>query len=102
MNIPFIKKNKTALSTVSDNPAQLPPSLKVVFLVILAIKIVSAIMAWWWHDPWGLGFAVPLIFMVGYIGYGGYAVWNKRRNVQTVYGDSCYYLGFVFINPALI
>ena len=84
------------------NPDHLPPKLKYVFIVVLGLKVLSAIAAWYFKEPWSLGFLIPLAFMAAYIIYGGWATWSRSCKVKTVYGDSCYYLGFVFTIASII
>lgn len=96
MEMKFLKKSE------DNHPDLLPPFLKWIFMVILALKIGSAILAWFLNEPWSLGFWVPLGFMSVYLTYGALAVRNKSYQVKTVFGDSCYYLGFVFTIASII
>lgn len=65
-----------------------------VFTVAIILKIVSAFIGMLIHDRWILVFAVPMIIMLSYIAIG------IKRHPDDIsdekFGDSCYYLGFVF------
>jgi methyl-accepting chemotaxis protein len=64
------------------------------FVVACVLKVVSALAGWHFNSPWALGFALPLIVMVGYMWLGA-----TRRNDEVSdekFADSCYYLGFIF------
>lgn len=64
------------------------------FIVACALKVASALAGWYFNSPWILGFALPLVVMVGYMWLGA-----TRRNDEVSdekFADSCYYLGFIF------
>lgn len=77
-------------------------SLSNLFLIVLFIKIGCAIAAWQTGLLWELGFWAPLGVMVLYLLYGHFKTrkgsWQDRMN----YGDSAYYLGFLFTVASII
>jgi uncharacterized phage infection (PIP) family protein YhgE len=64
------------------------------FIAACLLKVASALAGWHFNSPWILGFAVPLVVMLGYMWLGA-----TRRNAEVSgekFADSCYYLGFIF------
>lgn len=64
------------------------------FIVACVLKVASALAGWHFNSPWILGFALPLMVMLGYMWLGA-----TRRNDDVSdekFADSCYYLGFIF------
>ena len=70
------------------------------FLITLVLKVGSSFLGWRLHDPWILGFAVPLFFMATYVVLGHYR--HDRDVTDEKFADSCYYLGFIFTITSLI
>ena len=70
------------------------------FAVVLAGKVLSSGLGWYFQYPWSLGFWLPLALMGGYIWLG------LRRPGTDVsdekFADSCYYLGFIFTITSII
>lgn len=78
--------------TIVDTLARAP--LRKLFLVTVTCKIAASFLAWYLRSPWLLGFIVPLAFMGAYILLG---FWRNPNEVSDErFGDSCYYLGFIF------
>src|SRR5688572_22071810 len=74
--------------------------LQKLFVVTVALKIISAFFGWHLNYPWLLGFSVPLLFMSAYIVLG-----MKRRDSDVSdekFADTCYYLGFIFTIVSII
>lgn len=70
------------------------------FLVTLTLKVASSFLGWLVQSPWILGFTVPLLIMVTYIGLG-----LRRRDSDVTdekFADTCYYLGFIFTITSII
>lgn len=76
--------------------------LKHAFIFTLAIKISSSFLAWEFHQPWVLGFYIPLAVMLIYMVYGWNVTRHSPREERLSYGDSCYYLGFLFTITSII
>ena len=76
--------------------------LKDAFIITLTLKIASAVAAWLFNAPWSLGFTVPLAFMIAYMVYGYRVTRKLARSDRLNYGDSCYYLGFLFTIASII
>ena len=71
------------------------PRLQNLFLVVVAAKVVLSFLAWYLNSPWLLGFTLPLILMSLYIAVG--FLRDKSTDISDErFGDSCYYLGFIF------
>lgn len=70
------------------------------FAITLVLKVAASLLGWYFQSPWVLGFAVPLVFMCGYIGLG-----INRRDKEVSdekFADSVYYLGFIFTITSII
>lgn len=70
------------------------------FLIVLALKLLSSGLGWYLQSPWLFGLAIPLAFMCVYIGLG-----VNRRDTDVSdekFADSCYYLGFIFTITSII
>lgn len=65
------------------------------FLVTITAKVALSFLAWWFERPWSLGFTLPLLLMAGYV-IAGLIRRGDSRTSDESFGDSCYYLGFVF------
>jgi hypothetical protein len=78
------------------------PEIRVqkLFAVVLALKVLSSGLGWWFQMPWSLGFALPLALMLLYIVVG----LNRHGDDVTdeKFADSCYYLGFIFTITSII
>lgn len=74
--------------------------LKNAFIFALVLKIIFSIASLF-AFTWELGFGVPLAVMLGYMVYGYYATKTQNRSLRLKYGDSCYYLGFLFTVASL-
>lgn len=74
--------------------------LQKLFAVVLVLKVAASGLAWGLHQPWSLGFVLPLALMLLYIGLG------LNRGGDDVpdekFADSCYYLGFIFTITSII
>lgn len=77
-------------------------TLQRAFLVTLVAKISSAVLAVCFDSTWILGFFFPLTFMLIYMWYGYQKTKDSEPSVRQSYGDSCYYLGFLFTVASLI
>ncbi|MGF6924314.1 hypothetical protein [Paraburkholderia sp. 40] len=70
------------------------------FLVTLALKVVSSGIGWLIGDPWFFGLVIPITIM------GLYIVIGWKRIDSTVsdekFADSCYYIGFIFTITSII
>lgn len=51
---------------------------------------------------WTFGFVLPLIAMAGYMVYGWRIVKPLNNEAKLSYGDSCYYIGFLFTVASII
>lgn len=70
------------------------------FLLTIVGKVASSFLGWRFGLSWSLGFGVPLAMMATYIAIG---LWRPDRDVSDEkFGDSCYYLGFVFTITSII
>lgn len=70
------------------------PRLQHLFLVIVLLKVGCSVAAWYFNSPWLVGFWIPLGLMAVYV-VAGFK--RDRHDVSDErFGDSCYYLGFVF------
>ena len=69
-------------------------NIRNLFIVACVLKVASALAGWHFHSPWILGFALPLVVMVGYMWLG--AVRRNDDVSDEKFADSCYYLGFIF------
>jgi hypothetical protein len=70
------------------------------FVVILALKVLSSGLGWYLGFPWSLGFWIPLGLMSIYILIG-----LKRHDTDVSdekFADTCYYLGFIFTITSII
>lgn len=81
--------------------------LKHVFILALIIKIASACYAALFIagdgiGTWTWGFIVPLFVMFAYMFYGYIATRKASHEDKLSYGDSCYYLGFLFTVASII
>jgi hypothetical protein len=78
------------------------PHLQVqkLFLLTIVLKVGSSYLGWRFGQPWTLGFAAPLSIMALYVVIG------LNRPAGDVsdekFGDSCYYLGFIFTITSII
>lgn len=89
------------------------------FSITLAAKIGSVVIAFWMerngasgiyqnfgsfiNNPiWLWGFTLPFVFMLIYCGVGYLKVKGRNRGELQAYGDSCYYLGFLFTIASII
>lgn len=70
------------------------------FLIFISLKILSSILGWQLNDPWGLGFAIPILLMTTYI-ILGFRLKDKDLSDEK-FADSCYYLGFIFTISSII
>lgn len=70
-------------------------SLSRLFLVTVVGKVVFSFLAYKLQSPWLLGFSLPLALMAIYIAIG-FARQGDSRTSDESFGDSCYYLGFIF------
>jgi hypothetical protein len=74
--------------------------LQRLFAVVLVLKVAASGLAWGLHQPWSLGFALPVALMLVYIvlglNRGGGDVPDEK------FADSCYYLGFIFTITSII
>lgn len=75
-------------------------NLKYAFIFAIVCKVVSAVASLFIFT-WGLGFTLPLLVMFAYVVYGFGATKSLNRSVVLKYGDSCYYLGFLFTVASL-
>ena len=75
-----------------DSLTRIP--LRKLFLITVTCKIAASFLAWRLSSPWILGFTVPLAFMGAYIVLGFLRAPGDVSDDR--FGDSCYYLGFVF------
>lgn len=70
------------------------------FVLTITLKVGASFLGWRLHMPWSLGFAAPLAIMAAYV------VAGLRRGDADVsdekFGDSCYYLGFIFTLSSII
>jgi len=74
--------------------------LQNLFLLTIVGKVASQFLGWRFGMPWSLGFAVPLAMMALYIAVG---LWRPDPDIsEEKFGDSCYYLGFVFTITSII
>src|SRR5262245_22943035 len=64
------------------------------FLIVVLSKVSCSFLAWALGSPWLLGFYLPLVLMAIYVALGFFRVPGDVSD--TKFGDSCYYLGFVF------
>jgi len=64
------------------------------FLLVVTIKLACSFLAWRLNSPWILGFTIPLVAMGAYIVIG--LLRSKNDVSDERFGDSCYYLGFIF------
>jgi hypothetical protein len=90
--------------------------LKTAFVVTLVLKISFGFFAWGYgflqrgkvpediitSVTWGLGFFMPLLIMIVYMIYGYNKVKGKSHSELLSFGDSCYYLGFLFTITSII
>ena len=83
------------------NAVKKNPNLGLAFTVALACKVTLAILSLF-GMTWLLGFWLPLAVMLAYLLYGHIQTKNKPRAERLNYGDSCYYLGFLFTVASLI
>lgn len=70
------------------------------FVVTLALKVLSSGLGWYFQLPWSFGFWIPITLMSAYIVLG-----IKRRDNEVSdekFADSCYYLGFIFTITSII
>lgn len=71
-----------------------------VFFITITLKISSSIVGLLIKDPWIFGLTIPLTLMVAYIIIG------VKRHSDDIsdekFGDSCYYLGFLFTISSII
>ena len=70
------------------------------FVIIFVLKVGSSFLGWMFHDPWILGFTMPLLIMSAYIILGYF-----RRDSEVTdekFADTCYYLGFIFTITSII
>ncbi|HEX4508636.1 MAG TPA: hypothetical protein VH328_01085 [Burkholderiaceae bacterium] len=74
--------------------------LQKLFTIVLLLKVAASGFAWALHQPWTLGFALPLALMLAYIVLG----LNRREDdvPDEKFADSCYYLGFIFTITSII
>ncbi len=77
-------------------------TLPALFVTALVLKVGSAIVAWFIQDPVFMGFCVPLGVMLAYLLLGWQLVKNGDRQALLNYGDSAYYLGFLFTIASII
>lgn len=75
-------------------------SIQKLFLITIVLKIASSLAGWWFGSPWLLGFAVPLVLMLGYIALGLYRFDDTVSDEK--FADSCYYLGFIFTISSIL
>lgn len=70
------------------------------FAVVVALKILSSALGWYFNSPWILGFALPLMLMAGYVVVGykktPYDISEEK------FADSCYYIGFIFTISSIV
>lgn len=70
------------------------------FAITLVLKVAASLLGWYFQSPWILGFAVPLVFMCGYIALG---IYRRDKEVSDEkFADSVYYLGFIFTITSII
>ena len=86
-------------------------AIRTSFFYVISLKILSAIFAVIFpliglldYSPsyWILGFAIPLCLMIWYIIEGAKSVKTLSIDNQIIFGNSCYYLGFLFTIATLI
>ena len=77
------------------------PNLGSAFVIALGCKIALA-LASLLTLTWTLGFWLPLAVMLAYLWHGHQQTKDKTRGERLNYGDSCYYLGFLFTVASLI
>jgi hypothetical protein len=68
--------------------------LQQLFLVVVLLKVGCSVLAWYLGMPWSLGFWIPLTLLLFYV-LAGFAR-DKSDISDERFGDSCYYLGFIF------
>ena len=73
-----------------------------IFFCVFIFKVCSSILAYAFFSPWILGFFLPLGVMIAYIVVGWFSVKNNTRELRTIFGDSCYYLGFLFTLSTIV
>ena len=86
-------------------------SIKTCFVYVISLKLLSAILAVifpvlgllnYTSSYWILGFALPLTLMIWYLNKGRVVVKGLTIDNQVIFGNSCYYLGFLFTIATLI
>ena len=86
-------------------------TIRTSFIYVISLKILSAIFAvifpligllGYSLSYWILGFAIPLCLMIWYIIEGAKSVKTLSIDNQIIFGNSCYYLGFLFTIATLI
>lgn len=77
-------------------------TLQKAFVWTLSAKILSATLAVLLNSTWFFGFFLPLSFMLVYMWYGNKKTKDSGHSMRQSYGDSCYYLGFLFTVASLI
>ena len=85
------------MSSPSHNNA-----IRIAFLVALAGKIISAVLSIILNSPWVFGFGIPLTIMLVYMIFGHFQTHKGCYRIRQGYGDSCYYLGFLFTVASII
>ena len=73
-----------------------------IFFCVFIFKVLASILAFSLVSPWILGFFLPLGVMIAYIVVGWFSVKNNTRELRTIFGDSCYYLGFLFTLSTIV
>jgi biopolymer transport protein ExbB/TolQ len=78
-------------------PNKLVHRVKTYFIAALVLKAAFAYASLELKDPELLGFALPLLVMIGYwvMGYQVRSKWNTQLTLAK-FADSVYYLGFLF------
>lgn len=85
------------MSSPSHNNA-----IRIAFLVALAGKIISAVLSIILNSPWVFGFGIPLTIMLIYMIFGHFQTHKSCYRIRQGYGDSSYYLGFLFTVASII
>ncbi|MDP3296578.1 MAG: hypothetical protein Q8N09_03140 [Thermodesulfovibrionia bacterium] len=71
-----------------------------IFFITITLKISSSVIGWLINDPWIFGLTIPITLMIAYIIIG------VKRHPDDIsdekFGDSCYYLGFLFTISTII
>ncbi len=90
------------MSEISES-SRANDKLKHGFILALVSKIACALIAAFFPSAvWIMGFFVPLIIMVSYMIFGWKTTKTQSHEIRLGYGDSCYYLGFLFTVASII